>query len=280
LNIRKVLIFIGILLLLGLALSYSPTIDNQADNNRHTLTWISNVTPESASWAKNLSFTDVVVIDDSEESHLNLANENITYWHCVSAFSLTNTSSVEVMKQELADFVKQSPNSHVYLDDTNYLLEEYGVSAANNLFNAIREIQATNTCKFILDGYMSSLAANLYPQVDMTGIDFDAYQPPTLPYDLSKLTNPKTIGIYVWAYGCAPGGVSWSTMTDEYLDSVYKQAKDNNLTRLIIWDGYKDISELLQDYAFPCMYEACLYYFPEWWEKVKAENLKFLGNNP
>ena len=293
----KILTLLGVILVLGFASSSAPaTTDNcnTTDNSKHTFTWISNVTPELASWAKNMSFTDVVVSDNSEASYLNLAREGITYWHVVSSYNFEygDLASIETARQNLLELVGQSPNHRVYLDDTHCIpTKEWGIGGFNNLLSAVRWIQDNNIGVFILDGYASYMnykeKESKYVEpayLNMTGINFDIYQVPTISYSSIILQlqefNPETIGVYLWAYLCADKGLSWDTMTDYYLGSIYEQARKNNMTRLVVWNGYSGMPEILASYDFPCMYAACLYYHPEWWEKVKAENMKFLGSNP
>lgn len=248
---------------------------------RHVFTWISKVTPELASWAKNLSFTDVVVLDNSVDSYLNLENEGITYWYLATSYEL-DPLNLDVLEQQLVTLANASPNGHVYLDDSNRLLEVRGVIAINNLFDAVREVQASNNRKFILNGYVDSFAHSVYPEMNMMEIDFDAYQPMTIQYDgviqLLEIAAPATIGIYVWAYGVG-NGLSWSTMTEGCLESPYRQAKENELTRLVIWNGYVGMDELLQSLDPVGMYMACLYYYPDWWDKVRTENMEFIEGN-
>ena len=245
---------------------------------RHVFTWISKVTPELASWAKNMSFTDVVVLDSSAESYLNLANAGITYWYLVTSYGLDPMTS-DILEHQLVTIADASPNGHVYLDDSHRLLELGGVTAIDNLFCAIRKVQASNNCKFILNGYVDSFSSTAYPKMNMTGIDFDVYQPLTVSYEsvipLLETSDPATIGIYVWAYRVS-NGVSWSTMTESYLDSVYEQAKKNGLSRVVVWNGYSGILELSH---FVVMCASCLYNYPEWWSKVKLENQRFLTGN-
>jgi hypothetical protein len=262
-----ILVLLGMILVLGLTSSSTPTITN---NSRHTFTWISQVTPELATWAKNLSFTDVIVLDSSEQDYLNLANEGITYWYLVTAQTFMRwNASKEFFKETLVSLIRQSPNRHIYLDDTQDSMPN------SNFLKAVREIQASYNCSIILDGYVGNYS--YLSGADMTKIAFDAYQPPTSPYDnvTPYLEKCKSIGFYVWIYACFGGGLSWDTMTDSYLDSTYAQAEIYNANRLVIWDGYDNRAQYDQ-----CIYTACLYYYPEWWAKIKTKNMKFLGSNP
>lgn len=249
--------------------------------DRHVFTWISKVTPELASWARNMCFTDVVVLDNSVESYSNLENEGITYWYLATSYGL-DPLNLDVLEQQLVTIANASPNGHVYLDDSHRLLEVRGVPAMNNLFDAVRQVQASNDCRFTLNGYVDSFAHSVYPEMNMMEIDFDAYQAMTIPYDtviqLLEIAEPATIGIYVWAYGVG-NGLSWSTMTEGCLESVYRQAKENELTRLVIWNGYVGMDELLQSLDPVGMYMACLYYYPDWWDKVRTENMEFIEGN-
>jgi hypothetical protein len=251
---------------------YEPFLNSSDQcNARHVFTWISKVTPELAKWANNMSFTDAVTSENKWIDCHNLMIENITYWYCVNSyvFSLTDFADIESMKQELTSFAAQSPNRHVYLDDTHIVLDNYGTESFSILLDAIREVQSDNITKFILNAFINT---SLYLQINMTDIDFDAYQPPTFPYDytieLLKSANPETVGIYVWAYGCTTGGISWDTMTEPYLNSIYERAKNYSLTRITIWDGL--------DSSNACLSAASLYLYPEWWDRVRTENMRFI----
>lgn len=248
--------------------------------DRHVFTWISRVTPELAGWVRDMNFTDVIVVDSSVESLQNLDSQGITYWWLVSAQSLD--ADAGTLRQQLAVFANTSPNGHVYLDDSHYILEKYGTSVASNLFDAIREIQSTSNSRFILDGYIDSNLSGLYSQLNMTGIDFDVYQPLKLSYQptirLLEMANPASLGIYLWAY-LGGDGLCWSLMTESYLTSFYNQAKENGLTRLVIWNGYVGMDELLQSLDPVGIYMACLYYYPDWWDKVRTENMEFIEGN-
>jgi hypothetical protein len=275
--------------LLGLVPSYGPTAEANgsapaypnASGSPRTFTWISCVTPELAAWAKNLSFTDVVVCNSSTYGYECLEAENITYWFCVSCYGFRgrDVTSVANAEEAILSYAQSSPNGHVYFDDLQYILGAYGVAYCNNFLNAIRNLEQ--------DGYQFGIDAYLaygytyyesFGLLNLTDLDIDIYQYPSESYAAIVLpvlkANAQSIGLCVWAYGCdgccGLRALPWNLMTSDYLDLVYGQAETYCASRVHVWDGSSPTS------GKPCMDNACLYSYPQWWDKVRAENLKFL----
>jgi hypothetical protein len=283
-----VVILLGVMAIITIPFAGSNNLASNSSSDRyniserHTFTWISHVTPELAHWAQGLCFTDVVSPDNSMASYQNLLNEGITYWYCVSSWGLdqVDLTSVANLTKRLTTFVHQSLNGQVYLDDTQHICQMHGVEELNNLFSAVREVQGkTNFTLFILDGYLdlhdSYKSYLFYPQTNMDGIDFDVYKPLNTNYTsifpLLTQAAPRTIGIYIWAYGCWKSGLAWDMVTSEKLGSVYSEAILNNATRIVVWDGYA-----MSEDADPCIDTSCLYNYPEWWPLVRELNMEFL----
>jgi hypothetical protein len=256
----------------GVAPNYYLTRDNP-----RTFTWMSYVTPELAEWAKNLSFTDVVVCNASRQNYLYLRDQGIEYWYCVSCYApefadLTNAPGIT---KALLTFAQASPNSHVCLDDFNHFLDLGNISNCNKFLDAVRNVQ-NNQTRFILDAYVAPDAPNYdaFSQLNLTDIDLDAYHQLTRNYTsiLPQLLKgkPRSVGFYVWAWEYIYIGASWQSMTDAYLASVYDEAIACNASRVGVWNGF-----VPQANSF-CMNFACLYNYPQWWGEVKTGNLKFL----
>jgi hypothetical protein len=275
---------LGVLLIASFTVSVAGVQKNVTQPNiylvagsPHTFTWISSVTPELAQWAKNLSFTDVVVCNASREGYLYLKEQGIEYWYCVSCYApeFADLTNVSVITQALRNFGQRSPNGHVCLDDFNRFLDLGNISNSNRFLDAVRNVQDNQT-RFILDAYVACDDSNYeaFSGLNFTDIDLDVYHEVAQNYTsvLPVLLKgqPRSVGFYLWAWECAPGGVSWQSMTETYLTSVYDEAIACNATRIGVWNGF-----IPQDKSF-CMNNACLYDYPQWWGEVKSQNTRFL----
>ncbi len=302
-RLLTVVILLGVIAIIIIPFAGSDSLASNATSERHVFTWISHVTPQLARWAKGMHFTDVICSDNSVESYQNLWDEGITYWYVVTAHAI-NSVTLNDLQQQLHRFANSSPNAHIYLDDPHRILLVYGLEAMSSLLDAVRCVEREKDARFILDGYpdprlgnstgtgyrrtsryledevhIDRYADRKLAMVDWTGVDLDLYQRLDGNYTALILQfigiGPRSLGFYVWAFGCCGTGISWDTVSRTQLESVYTEAIANNASRVVVWNGYSKASgNGAWDEA--CVADSSLYYYPEWWDIIRSANLAFL----
>jgi len=274
-------------------LSVTPTLPTPAVPLR-TFTWIYQVDAEKAKWADDLGFTDVVVPtayshslgQNPQTAYANITACNMTYWCAEVDLAPMANATVDAFKKQLEDFLKDSPNKHVYLDfGAHIVLRQYGENGLNNLCEAIREEEAGCNCSIILDGYTASDAAGpsdctldsnqwcgmRYTSIDMSGVSYDTASVPEYDYPIGAINglHAGSFGIYLWAEGYHVGGTTWDTMTRDEIYRVYREAVESGAARIGVYCGYMD---LIPSRANNDPQQCSLYYHPQWWNIIRQFN--------
>jgi hypothetical protein len=291
-----------------LTVSYKKTQDLQG---RGVFTFLNQVTAEKAQWAKSLGFTDIGVFQvydvpgsgQTAESACNyITAAGMTYWRCLSYFpageprepynlgTMTSTT-VEDFAVKLRGLISTSPNHHVIIDDTHYIVISYGVGAMNNLFEAIRQVQTQDlSCSIDTFGFMDEVvisSSSWYarswnpPAIDMHDVTIDIYHTPTYSYNTIKpyldLMRPSTIGVFLWAYPDYRGAVSFTTMTTATIDKIYGEAKSLGAKRMLVWSGWGAFD--FRSETDPTVVASSLHSRPDLWDYIRAANLDFVNSS-